>query len=59
MCSHNKIKKVGERLRPFMGGWRIFEVWKCPACGFEEIRQTNFMQYSRNKYDSQARFEIK
>ena len=59
MCSHKNIRKVGERLRPFAGGYRVYEVWECPDCNHQEIRQTNFMQYSRSKYDSKERFYIK
>lgn len=59
MCSQTRIKKEGERLRPFMGGYRVFEVWECPDCGFREVRPTNLMQYSLSKYDNQERFEIK
>jgi hypothetical protein len=44
------MRKVGERLRPLGAGYRVYEIWRCPDCGYEEDRATDFMQFSRSKY---------
>ena len=51
MCSHDFFEFISERLRKYLGFYRVYAVDKCVYCGDEECYGTTQMQYSAGKKD--------
>jgi hypothetical protein len=49
MCSHQKIEFIREKLRKFLGSWRIYNISKCLTCQTEIEVATDFMVHGRGK----------
>lgn len=56
-CTHKKIEKVQDKLRPLGAGFRIFEIWVC-QCGHWEERMTDFITYGRGKNEERYKINI-